>query len=507
MMTVVIDGERLTVQDVHRVAREYEKVGLAEECLTKIEASRKIVESKLDSNETVYGINTGFGDLANVKIEPSKTKELQKNLVRSHTSGVGDPLDEDVVRAVMLLRANTLTKGYSGIRFETVNTLIDMLNKCVHPFVPSQGSVGASGDLAPLAHMSLVLMGEGEAFYEGEKLTGKDAMKKAGIEPVELQAKEGLALLNGTQVMTAIGVLALHDSKNLLKSALIAGAMSLEALKGTSAAFDERIHKVRPHPGQNKCAEILRKLLGGSEIIPSHKDCKKVQDPYTLRCMPQVYGTAFDAMSYVENVLKIEMNSANDNPLVFKNGDILSGGNFHGQPIALAMDMFGAAISEIGNISERTTDKLMYEEESGLPPFLAKDSGLNSGMMIAQYTAASLVSENKVLAHPASVDSIPTSAGQEDHVSMGTIAARHARDILKNVQNTVAIELLAAAQALEFHDLDPGKGVKTAYDKIRTEIEPLERDRPLYEDIKKIRKMIESGELLSAVNSEIDLPL
>jgi len=506
-MTVVIDGERLTVQDVHRVARGYEKVGLAEECLTKIEDSRKIVESKLGSNETVYGINTGFGDLANVKIEHSKTKELQKNLVRSHASGVGDPLDEDVVRGVMLLRANTLAKGYSGIRFETVNTLIDMLNKGVHPVLPSQGSVGASGDLAPLAHMSLVLMGEGEALYEDKKLSGKEAMNKAGIEPVELQAKEGLALLNGTQVMTAIGVLALHDSKNLLKSALIAGAMSLEALKGTSTAFDERIHKVRPHPGQNKCAKILRRLLEGSEIIPSHKDCGKVQDPYTLRCMPQVYGTAFNAMSYVENVLKIEMNSANDNPLVFKNGDILSGGNFHGQPIALAMDIFGAAISEIGNISERTTDKLMYEEESGLPPFLAEDSGLNSGMMIAQYTAASLVSENKVLAHPASVDSIPTSAGQEDHVSMGTIAARHAKDILKNVQNTVAIELLAAAQALEFHDLDPGKGVKAAYDKIRTEIEPLERDRPLYEDIKSIRKMIASGELASIVNSEIELTL
>ncbi|MFO7793095.1 MAG: histidine ammonia-lyase [Candidatus Saliniplasma sp.] len=506
-MTVVIDGERLTVDDVYRVAREDEQVGLAEECLRKIEDSRKIVEDKLDSDETVYGINTGFGDLANVKIELSKTKELQKNLVRSHASGVGDPLGEDVVRAVMLLRANTLAKGYSGIRFETVNTLIDMLNGGVHPVIPSQGSVGASGDLAPLAHMSLVLIGEGEAVYEGEKLPGQKAMEKAGIEPVELQAKEGLALLNGTQVMTAIGVLALHDARILLKSALIAGAMSLEALKGTSTALDERIHHIRPHPGQIRCAEILRKLVEGSEIILSHKDCDKVQDPYTLRCMPQVYGTAFDALDHVKKVLKIEMNSANDNPLVFQGGDIISGGNFHGQPVALAMDMFSAAVSEIGNISERTTDKLMYEEESGLPPFLAEDGGLNSGMMIAQYTAASLVSENKVLSHPASVDSIPTSAGQEDHVSMGTIAARQAMDILKNVQNAVAVELLAASQALEYHELEPGKGVKAAYEKIRTEVEPLGRDRPLYEDIDVIRDMIVTGDLVSAVGSELGHPL
>lgn len=506
-MTVVIDGERLTVDEVNQVARGYEKVGLAEECLEKIKDSRRVVKTKLDSHETVYGVNTGFGDLANVKIDSSKTKELQRNLVRSHASGVGDPLDEDIVRGVMLLRANTLAKGYSGIRFETVNTLIDMLNEGVHPVVPSQGSVGASGDLAPLAHMSLVLMGEGEAVYDDEELSGKEAMDKAGIETVELEAKEGLALLNGTQVMTAMGVLALHDAKILLRSALIAGAMSLEALKGTSTAFDERIHRIRPHPGQIRCAEILRGLVEDSEIIASHKDCDKVQDPYTLRCMPQVYGTAFDTIEHVEKVLKIEMNSANDNPLVFQDGDIISGGNFHGQPIALALDMFGASISEIGNISERTTDKLMYEEESGLPPFLAEHGGLNSGMMIAQYTAASLVSENKVLAHPASVDSIPTSAGQEDHVSMGTIAARHAIDILSNVQNIVAVELLAAAQALEYHELEPGKGVKAAYEKIRTEIEALERDRPLYEDIKKIRKMIVSGELTSAVNSEIDLPL
>jgi len=507
MMMVVIDGEKLTVEDVHKVARERVKVGLAEECLEKIKGSRKIVEEKLRSDETVYGVNTGFGDLANIKIDRSKTEDLQKNLVRSHASGVGDPLDEDIVRAVMLLRINTLAKGYSGIRFQTVNTLIDMLNEGVHPVIPSQGSVGASGDLAPLAHMSLVLMGEGEAIYEKERYSGKEAMEKGGIDTVELEAKEGLALLNGTQVMTAIGALAVYDAEHLIWSALTAGAMSLEALQGTSTAFDERIHQVRPHPGQRRCAEVLRKLLKGSEIIRSHKDCDKVQDPYTLRCMPQVYGSAWDSLDHVRDVLEIEMNSANDNPLVFQDGDIISGGNFHGQPIALAMDLFGAAISEIGNISERTTDKLMYEEESGLPPFLTEEGGLNSGMMIAQYTAASLVSENKVLSHPASVDSIPTSAGQEDHVSMGTIAARHAADILENVQNVVAIELMAASQALEYFDLEPGKGVKAAYELIRSQIEPLKRDRPLYKDIKKIKDLVASGELISKVRAELKEPL
>lgn len=502
-MTVIIDGESLTIQEVHRVAREEEEVALAEECLKKIETSRKIVEQKLEADEDVYGINTGFGELANVKIDKEKTEKLQENLVLSHASGVGDPLDVDIVRAVMLLRVNTLAKGYSGVRFELVDTLIEMLNKKVHPLIPSQGSVGASGDLAPLAHMSLVLIGKGEALFEEEIISGKEALDKAGIEPITLQAKEGLALLNGTQVMTAIGALAVRDADLLLKSAQIASAMSLEALMGTSTAFDERIHKVRPHQGQINTAKNLRALTKNSEIIESHEECERVQDPYTLRCMPQVYGAAKDALEYVKKVLKIEMNSANDNPLVFPEGDVISGGNFHGQPIALAMDFFSAAISEIGDISERTTDKLMYHEESGLPPFLAEDSGLNSGFMIAQYTAASLVSENKVLAHPASVDSIPTSAGQEDHVSMGAISARHARDILTNVERIVAIELIASAQGLEFHDLEPGEGVKEAFKLVREYIQPLEGDRPLYEDIEMARDLIISRELVDAVEEKI----
>ncbi len=498
-MTVTIDGKSLKIVDVHKVAREGAKVQIDPKCIDIIKNSRDTVERVLKEGKTVYGINTGFGELANVRIEEQKTKKLQKNLVRSHASGVGKRLDEEIVRGTMLLRANTLVKGYSGVRPILLDTLVAMLNRGVHPIIPSQGSVGASGDLAPLAHMSLVLIGEGEAYYKGEKMSGGEAMKKAGIDPIELQAKEGLALLNGTQVMTSIGALAIRDAYVLLKSALVAGAMSLEALKGTAAAFDERIHEVRPHPGQVTCAKVLRDITKGSEILKSHEDCDKVQDPYTLRCMPQVYGTTLDSLEHVKKVVEIEMNSANDNPLIFSNGDILSGGNFHGQPIALAMDLLGAVVAEIGNISERTTDKLMDHQESGLPPFLTKEPGLNSGFMIAQYTAASLVSENKVLAHPASVDSIPTSAGQEDHVSMGTIAARKARDILSNVEYTIAIELLSAAQGLEFIEMSPGEGVKEAYKVIRRYVEALDEDRTLAPDIKLVRDLIKDGIVTRAV--------
>lgn len=502
-MTVKIDGESLAIEDVVKVSRKGEKIEISEDCIKGIERSRSIVEETLKSDEDVYGINTGFGELANVKIERDKTEQLQKNLVLSHASGVGEPLDEEIVRGVMLLRANTLAKGYSGARLKVIQRLVDMLNKKVHPVIPCKGSVGASGDLAPLAHMSLVLIGEGKAVYDGEELKGKEAMKNAGLETVELKAKEGLALLNGTQVMTSIGALAVHDAELLLKSAQIASAMSLESLMGTDAVFDKRIHDARPHQGQIACASNLRKLTKDSDIIRSHKDCDRVQDPYTLRCMPQVYGAARDAINYVRKIIDIEMNSANDNPLIFENGDVISGGNFHGQPVALAMDFLGSAIAEIGDISERTTDKLMYEEESGLPPFLTKDSGLNSGFMIAQYTAASLVSENKVLAHPASVDSIPTSAGQEDHVSMGLTAARQTRDILNNVEHVVAIEVLAAAQGLEFQDIEPGKGVKAAYDFIRNYVEPLEQDRPLHEDILVCRELMHEGKIIEAVEDEI----
>ncbi|MEF8874485.1 MAG: histidine ammonia-lyase [Candidatus Thermoplasmatota archaeon] len=504
-MVIEIDGEELTAEDVEKVARDFEEVKLAQESRKKVKSSREIVERKLDSEEDIYGINTGFGDLASVKIDKEETKALQENLIRSHASGVGEPLGEEVVRATMLLRANTLAKGYSGVRLVLIERLLQMLNEGVHPVIPSKGSVGASGDLAPLAHMSLVLIGDGEAIYQGKRLPGEEALKRADIEPITLKAKEGLALLNGTQVMTAFGALAIQDGKRLLKAAQIASAMSLEVLMGTDAVFDERLHKIRPHQGQISCATNLRKLTEDSEIIESHRECDRVQDPYTLRCMPQVYGAAKDALGYVEKVLNIEMNSATDNPLVFPEGDVISGGNFHGQPVALALDFLSMAISEIGNISERTTDKLMYEEESGLPRFLTEESGLNSGFMIAQYTAASLVSENKVLSHPASVDSIPTSAGQEDHVSMGTISARHARDIVENVQYTVAIEMLSAAQALEYHDLSPGRGVKAAYDLVREHVDALGRDRPLHSDIKKAKGMIEQGDVVEKVEDEVGM--
>ncbi len=502
-MTVLIDGKSLSIKQVHKVSRLNEKVKLNEQYIPNIISSREKIDDVLNGSETVYGVNTGFGDLANVTIDKNKTEELQKNLVHSHASGVGEPLDEDVVRGILLLRANTLSKGYSGVRFKVIKTLLKMLNEGVHPVIPCQGSVGASGDLAPLAHLSLVLIGEGEAYYDGEKMEGSLAMKEAGIEPISLKAKEGLALLNGTQMMTSIAALALHDAEILLKSAQIAGAMSLEALKGTSKAFDKRIHEVRPHPGQISCAKNLRKLTMGSEIMDSHKDCEKVQDPYTLRCMPQVYGAVKDSLDHIKRIVNIEMNSANDNPLVFSNGEVISGGNFHGQPIAFAMDLFSMAISEIGDISERTTDKLLDHDESGLPPFLTKEPGLNSGFMIAQYTAASLVSENKVLAHPASVDSIPTSVGQEDHVSMGSIAARQAIDILRNVEHVVAIELIASAQGLDYIDMDPGKGVKTAYNLIREHVEPLAEDRPLTPDIKRSLKLIKDGILVKRVEEEV----
>lgn len=502
-MKIAIDGDSLTLEQVLQVARKGGVVEVTDECILRIERARERVEQVLAEGRTIYGINTGFGELANILIDGDKLAELQKNLILSHACGVGEPFDIEVVRATMLMRANTLAKGYSGVRCDVVNTLVEMLNKRVHPVIPCKGSVGASGDLAPLAHLSMVLIGKGEAEYMGDIKEGRDAMEEAGIEILELKPKEGLALLNGTQVMTGIAALAIHDAGQVLKAAQVASAMSLEALKGTSKAFDKRIHDVRPYPGQSACASNLRKLVANSSIIASHQDCDMVQDPYTLRCMPQVYGAARDAMDHVERIITTEMNSATDNPLIFSNGDVISGGNFHGQPVAFAMDLLGIVMAEVGNISERTTDKLMYKVESGLPPFLATEPGLNSGFMIAQYTAASLVSENKVLSHPASVDSIPTSAGQEDHVSMGTIAARYAREIIDNVKNVVAIEALAAAQGLEYRELEPGDGVNAAYELIRKHIPPLDGDRSLSKDILLMSGIIDSGELVAAVEERI----
>jgi histidine ammonia-lyase len=500
-MSVIIDGTSLTIEDVVKVARHNQPVELAENALDGILSSRDVIESMLKEGRTVYGINTGFGDLSDVCIEAEHLTKLQVNLIRSHSAGVGLPFSNEVVRGMMLLRANALAKGFSGVRLDVIEILIDMLNAGVTPIVPQQGSVGSSGDLAPLAHMALVMIGEGEALYRGEQIDGSEALDRAGIKPLVLQAKEGVALINGTQPMSAVGSLVIYDALNLVKDACIAASMSLEALKGTRAALDERIHNVRRHEGQTDVARALLEILSDSEINQSHADCGIVQDAYSLRCIPQVLGASLDAIRYAQNTLEIEINSATDNPLVFsEDNDVVSGGNFHGQPIALAMDFVGIALSEIANISERRVNRLVNPNLSGLPAFLTTEGGLESGMMIAQYTAAALVSENKVLAHPASVDSIPTSADQEDHVSMGSISARKAAQILDNVKNVIAIEYMCAAQGLSLLlPLQPSEPLKLAYEEIRDDVPILDDDRPLYSDIAKIRKKIESERIVRRV--------
>lgn len=497
---VRIDGESLSIQDVVRVSRYDEPVGLSDTAVPRIERSRDFVHEIVRENRVVYGITTGVGDLSNSLIPPEEAEQLQINLIRSHAVNVDEPFPEDVVRAVILLRANALAKGFSGVRVRLIQALLDLLNKGVCPYIPSKGSVGASGDLSPLAHLALVVIGEGECMENENRVPSRDVLEKKGIAPVRLKPKEGLALINGTQVMAAIGCLVVEEAGLLMKNAQIAGAMSLEALQGTSRAFDEKVHRVRPHAGQIRCAKTMRRLVRDSAIIASHANCEKVQDAYTLRCIPQVYGAIMDTLDYVKGVLEVEINAATDNPLIFpEEGEVISGGNFHGEPLAFAMDYLGIALSEIGNISERTLDRLVNPHVSGLPPFLVKKSGINSGFMITQYTAAALVSENKVFAHPASVDSIPTSAGQEDHVSMGTISARHAWEILKNTENVLAIEMLAAAQGIDFHDLEPGVGTKAAHAKIRDRVSHVDDDRVLYQDVEAIRELMIQGELVNVV--------
>ncbi len=501
---IELDGSSLTIKDVITVSRNYETVRLSPNAVGKINKSRQLVEKIIKENKPVYGINTGFGELANTFISAADSAKLQENLIRSHSVGVGDPLPEDVTRGVMLLRANALAKGHSGVRKELIEFLIDMLNNKIYPYIPSQGSVGASGDLAPLAHLALCIMGEGECWVKGKRKPAHLVFKEKGLIPQKLMAKEGLGLINGTQVMASIGCLVKEDAEVLLKNAQIAGSMSLEALKGTARAFDEKIHALRPYPGQVKIASNLRRLTSGSNIIASHVHCERVQDAYTLRCMPQVLGAISDTIDYVSNVLAVEINSATDNPLIFPDQEeVISGGNFHGEPLAFAMDYLCIALSEIASISERTTDRLVNPHVSGLPPFLSRQSGLNSGYMIAQYTAAALVSENKVLAHPSSVDSIPTSAGQEDHVSMGLTAARNAAEIVKNVQHVMAVEMLCAAQGIDFHDLTPGVGTGAAHKLIRDHVPTLEQDRILYKDMEKIRELVVSGSIVQAVEKAI----
>jgi histidine ammonia-lyase len=480
---IEIDGASLTLEQTVEVAGGA-KVSLAQGARARVARARRFVESIVASGEVVYGINTGFGALSDVTIPPDKLRELQVNLVRSHSCGVGEHLPERAVRAMMIQRANVLAKGYSGCRVEVIETLLGMLNAGVHPVIPSRGSVGASGDLAPLAHLAMVVIGEGEAVYHGERMRGDAALRSAGIEPATLEAKEGLALLNGTQAMTAVGGLALLEAERLTDAADVTGAMTLEALKGTPVAFDHKIHAVRPHPGQIRSARRLRELIEGSEIRESHRDHvvdPRVQDAYALRCMPQVHGAVRDSLAHARRILEIEINSATDNPLIFAEaGEVLSGGNFHGEPIALTLDYAAIAIADLGTISERRVERLVNPDLSGLPAFLTPDPGMNSGMMIAQIVAASLIAENNVLAHPASVANLPTSGNKEDHVSMGMTSALKFAQIVKNVEMIVAIELMCAAQGLDFlKPLKPGPRLTDAYLRVRAVIPSLERDTPL----------------------------
>ncbi len=507
----VFIGRAITPNDLMQVAREGRPVALCPEAREAMRRSRSAVDAIANGGNgapRVYGINTGFGALSETRIEADDIRALQRNLVRSHACGVGPLLDIPSVRALTMLRAQVLALGYSGVRENVVDLLLEMLNRAVHPCIPAQGSVGASGDLAPLAHLALVLIGEGEATFEGRSIPGGDALRMAGLEPVSLEAKEGLALINGTQMMAAMGTLALLESFDLCVYADIAGAMSLEALKGSARPFDPRLMAIRPHPGQAVCAANLRTLLADSPIMESHRHCAKVQDAYSLRCMPQVHGASRDALAWAQDVLAREINSVTDNPLIFVKDDqaeLISGGNFHGQPLALALDLAAMAVAELANISERRVEQLVNPTlSSGLTAFLARSSGLESGMMIAQVASASLVSENKVLAHPASVDSIPSSAGKEDHVSMGSVSARKLVMIVENVWHAIGIEILCASFGLDQrHPLLPGMGVRAAHDALREVIEPLQGDRPLYRDFRVVVDFMKSGKLRKAVEDSI----
>lgn len=502
---IVIGGGCLSLETVASVAQFSARVRLSGEAVRRIEAGRKVVDGIIRQNRTVYGITTGFGKFAEVRISPEEIDRLQENLIRSHATGVGQLFQPHQVRAIMLLQANQLAKGASGVRPLVARQLLEMITHDIIPLVPQQGSVGASGDLSPMAHIGLVMIGRGRAFSRGRIVPGGRALKEAGMKPLQLKAKEGLAVTNGTEVMTAVGILNLLEAEQLCKMSDIAGAMSLEALRGTDKALDLKIHKLRPHAGQLQSADNLRKLLSGSQIRRSHKDCQRVQDAYSLRCMPQVHGATKTALKHIRQVLETELNSVTDNPLVFaKENEVLSGGNFHGQPVALAMDYLGIATAELADISERRLARLLDASLSGLPGFLTQHGGLNSGLMITQNTAASLVSENKVLAHPSSVDSIPTSANQEDHVSMGTIGARKAGQICDNVRYALACELLAAAQGLEFlKPLKPGKGVEAAYHAVRKKVKAFKHDREFHLDIEAINDMILDGEILAKVEKQI----
>ncbi len=505
MGELIVGEAPLSIEDLVTLARRKPRLGLSPAAAEKIRASRALLEGWIREGRKIYGMTTGFGALSDVAISTADAERLQENILMSHAAGVGSPLDEETVRAVIGLRVREFALGHAGLRLETVERLVELFNRGIVPVVPEKGSVGASGDLAPLAHLGLVLIGRGEAWVEGRRLGGHEALAACGLEPLRLGAGEGLALVNGTAVMTAIGALAVHDASRLARLIDLAAAMSLEVLMGSRMEFNPRIHALRPHPGQVASAANLERITRGSEIISSHRDCSRIQDAYTLRCSPQVHGASRDAIAHARRVLEIEMNAATGNPLFFGDtSEFLLGGNFHGQPIALALDFLGIAAAELADVSERRIERLVNPQLSGLPAFLVRDGGLNSGFMIAQYTAAALVSENKVLAHPASVDSIPTSANKEDHVSMGTIAARQCRQIVDHAEHVVAIELLCAAQALDlFTNLKAGEGTRAAYRVIREAVPPLERDRVLADDIAAVLRLMRSGAILQAVEEAI----
>lgn len=501
-----LTGENLNIENVWRVAKGDFKVELGREARERIRASRSYIEGQINKGEVIYGVNTGFGAFSNVRISQADIIQLQKNLLRSHSTGVGEYFKPEQVRAIMVLRANALARGHSGIREVVIEKILEFLNHNILPVIPQQGSVGASGDLAPLSHLALSLIGEGEVWQNGKVVETAKVLQEKGIEPLQLQAKEGLSLINGCQVMTAVGLLALFEARRLTWMTDLSGAMSLEALRGSRKAFDPLIAATRPHPGEAKTARNMLRLLGPtSQIAESHENCQRVQDAYSLRCIPAVHGAAKDALRYGLKVLETEANSSTDNPLVFeKEGKILSCGNFHGEPVAFALDFMAIATSAMASISECRIEKLINPAMSELPAFLAPNGGLNSGLMIVQVAAASLVSENKILSHPASVDSIPTSADKEDHVSMGTIAARKFRQVTGNAENIVAMELLSASQALDLlAPLKPAGAVKAAFDRIREEVPFAAEDRVFHKDIEKIRDMIRSESLMQVIQESV----
>lgn len=506
-MKLVIGERKLTLEDLINVTRKGYTVELSDEAYAKIAKARALVDRYVEEKRVSYGITTGFGKFSDTVVSKEETGQLQKNLIMSHSCGVGNPLSIDMARGIMLLRVVNLSKGYSGARKITVDTLVEMLNKGVTPYIPEKGSLGASGDLAPLAHMVLVMLGMGKAYYNGELMEGVKAMEMAGVEVLpELSSKEGLALINGTQVMTSVGAHVAYDAINLMKHLDLAGSLTMEALNGITCAYDPRIHEVRGHAGQIRTAANFREILKGSKNTTKQGELR-VQDPYTLRCIPQIHGASKDTLEYVREKIETEMDAVTDNPIIFcDTDDVISGGNFHGQPMALPFDFLGIAISEMANVAERRLERLVNPSlNCGLPAFLVEKGGVNSGFMIVQYAAAALVSENKVLAHPASVDSIPSSANQEDHVSMGTIAARKAGEILGNARKVISMEILSACQGIDLRKAESGlgAGTKEAYKLVRERVAYYDTDRVMHIDIDAVEELIKENKIVETVEKEI----